>query len=145
MIQFGDGYCEPHPPVADSDGESVEAVRFLGESVTPTRRFDDAHPTMTLEGFRRTVGRVLHGRASRSLPSEGARPLRHGRSRIRTTLHATSTAPAIRPASAPSRAASTKWGSHSRTAPGEAGGPGTVTAATASAKCPSCGWTVEKR
>ena len=48
MVQFGDGHREPHPPVADSDEELVEAVRFLGESVTPTRPFDDAHPTMTL-------------------------------------------------------------------------------------------------
>ncbi|HOA89091.1 CpaF family protein [Propioniciclava tarda] len=48
MVQFGDGHREAHPPVADSDEELVEAVRFLGESVTPTRPFDDAHPTMTL-------------------------------------------------------------------------------------------------
>ena len=48
MIQYGDGHREPHPPVADSDEELVEAVRFLGESVSPTRPFDDAHPTMTL-------------------------------------------------------------------------------------------------
>ena len=48
MVQFGDGHREPHPPVADSDEELVEAVRFLGESVSPTRPFDDAHPTMTL-------------------------------------------------------------------------------------------------
>ncbi len=48
MIQYGDGHREPHAPVADSDEELVEAVRFLGESVTPTRPFDDAHPTMTL-------------------------------------------------------------------------------------------------
>ncbi len=48
MVQFGDGHRETHPSVADSDEELVEAVRFLGESVTPTRPFDDAHPTMTL-------------------------------------------------------------------------------------------------
>ena len=48
MVQFGDGHREPHPPVADTDEELVEAVRLLGESVTPTRPFDDAHPTMTL-------------------------------------------------------------------------------------------------
>ena len=48
MVQYGDGHREPHPPVADSDEELVEALRFLGESVTPTRPFDDAHPTMTL-------------------------------------------------------------------------------------------------
>lgn len=48
MVQFGDGHREPHPPVADSDAELVEAVRFLGESVSPTRPFDDAHPTVTL-------------------------------------------------------------------------------------------------
>ena len=48
MVQYGDGRREPHPPVADSDAELVEAVRFLGESVTPARPFDDAHPTMTL-------------------------------------------------------------------------------------------------
>ncbi len=48
MVQFGDGHREAHPPVADTDEELVEAVRFLGESVRPTRPFDDAHPTMTL-------------------------------------------------------------------------------------------------
>ena len=48
MIQFGDGRREERPPVADSDQELVEAIRFLGESVSPARPFDDAHPTMTL-------------------------------------------------------------------------------------------------
>ena len=48
MVQFGDGHREPHPPVADSDEELVEAVRFLGESAAPARPFDDAHPSMTL-------------------------------------------------------------------------------------------------
>lgn len=48
MVQYGDGRRVPHPPVADSDEELVEAIRFLGESVTPSRPFDDAHPTMTL-------------------------------------------------------------------------------------------------
>ncbi|PIE20915.1 MAG: secretion protein [Arachnia propionica] len=48
MIQYGDGHREPHPPVADSDAELVEAIRFLGESTNPPRPFDDAHPTMTL-------------------------------------------------------------------------------------------------
>ena len=47
-VQYGDGHREPHPPVADSDEELVEAVRFLGETVSPPRPFDDAHPTMTL-------------------------------------------------------------------------------------------------
>lgn len=48
VVQYGDGRREELPPVADSDEELVEAVRFLGESVTPSRPFDDAHPTMTL-------------------------------------------------------------------------------------------------
>lgn len=48
VVQYGDGRREPRPPVADSDEELVEAIRFLGESVSPTRPFDDAHPTMTL-------------------------------------------------------------------------------------------------
>ncbi|WP_415088247.1 hypothetical protein [Micropruina sp.] len=48
MVQFGDGHREQRPPVADSDQELVEAIRFLGESVSPARPFDDAHPTMTL-------------------------------------------------------------------------------------------------
>lgn len=48
VVQYGDGRREEHPPVADSDSELVEAVRFLGESVQPSRPFDDAHPTMTL-------------------------------------------------------------------------------------------------
>ena len=47
-VQYGDGRRETHPPVADSDEELVEAVRFLGETATPSRPFDDAHPTMTL-------------------------------------------------------------------------------------------------
>lgn len=48
VVQYGDGRREPHPPVADSDEELVEAIRFLGESVSPPRPFDDAHPMMTL-------------------------------------------------------------------------------------------------
>ena len=48
MIQYGDGHRESHPPVADSDEELIEAVRFLGETANPPRPFDDAHPTMTL-------------------------------------------------------------------------------------------------
>ena len=48
VVQFGDGRREHHPPVADSDAELVEAIRFLGETVTPARPFDDAHPMMTL-------------------------------------------------------------------------------------------------
>lgn len=47
-VQYGDGRREQHPPVADSDEELVEAVRFLGELSSPTRPFDDAHPMMTL-------------------------------------------------------------------------------------------------
>uniref|UniRef100_UPI0018E5A4BB CpaF family protein n=1 Tax=Desertihabitans aurantiacus TaxID=2282477 RepID=UPI0018E5A4BB len=48
QVQYGDGRRVPHPPVADSDEELVEAVRFLGEMASPSRPFDDAHPTMTL-------------------------------------------------------------------------------------------------
>lgn len=48
VIQYGDGHREEHAPVADSDEELVEAVRFLGQSTTPARAFDDAHPMMTL-------------------------------------------------------------------------------------------------
>ncbi|MFV0428369.1 MAG: CpaF family protein [Arachnia sp.] len=47
-IQYGDGHRESHAPVADSDAELVEAIRFLGETASPARPFDDAHPTMTL-------------------------------------------------------------------------------------------------
>lgn len=47
-VQFGDGSRMTHEPVADSDAELVEAVRFLGEMASPSRPFDDAHPTMTL-------------------------------------------------------------------------------------------------
>jgi pilus assembly protein CpaF len=36
------------PPVADSDAELVEAIRFLGQNSEPSRPFDDTHPTMTL-------------------------------------------------------------------------------------------------
>lgn len=48
VVQFGDGRREIRPPVADSDEELIEAIRFLGESGRPPRPFDDAHPTMTL-------------------------------------------------------------------------------------------------
>ena len=48
VVQYGDGSRVVLPPVADSDEELVEAIRFLGESVSPPRPFDDAHPTMTL-------------------------------------------------------------------------------------------------
>ena len=48
QVQHNDGARHSHPPVADSDDELVEAIRFLGEQARPTRPFDDAHPTMTL-------------------------------------------------------------------------------------------------
>lgn len=48
VVQYGDGHREEHPPVAGSDDELVEAIRFLGEQARPSRPFDDAHPTMTL-------------------------------------------------------------------------------------------------
>ncbi|HZA73459.1 MAG TPA: CpaF/VirB11 family protein [Propionibacteriaceae bacterium] len=48
MVQYGDGRRESMPPVADSDEELVEAIRFLGQNSEPSRPFDDSHPTMTL-------------------------------------------------------------------------------------------------
>lgn len=48
VVQFGDGHRETRPPVADSDEELVEVIRFLGESVSPARPFDDTHPMLTL-------------------------------------------------------------------------------------------------
>jgi hypothetical protein len=48
VVQFGDGHRESRPSVADSDDELVEAIRFLGESVSPARPFDDTHPMLTL-------------------------------------------------------------------------------------------------
>ncbi|MCL2783626.1 MAG: CpaF/VirB11 family protein, partial [Propionibacteriaceae bacterium] len=48
VIQEGDGRRRAHPPVADSDEELVEAIRFLGQTASPPRPFDDAHPMMTL-------------------------------------------------------------------------------------------------
>lgn len=48
VVQYSDGRRESRPPVADSDAELVEAIRFLGETVSPARPFDDAHPMMTL-------------------------------------------------------------------------------------------------
>ncbi|MCC6494940.1 MAG: CpaF family protein, partial [Propionibacteriaceae bacterium] len=48
VVQFGDGRRVAQPAVADSDAELVEAIRFLGESVSPARPFDDVHPMMTL-------------------------------------------------------------------------------------------------
>lgn len=48
VVQFGDGRREQMPPVADSDEELIEAIRFLGQNSEPSRPFDDLHPTMTL-------------------------------------------------------------------------------------------------
>jgi len=48
VIQEGNGQRREHPPVADSDDELVEAIRFLGQTAQPPRPFDDAHPMMTL-------------------------------------------------------------------------------------------------
>ena len=48
IVQYGDGRRVPHAPVADSDEEFVDAIRFLGATANPPRAFDDAHPTMTL-------------------------------------------------------------------------------------------------
>jgi type IV secretory pathway ATPase VirB11/archaellum biosynthesis ATPase len=48
MVQYGDGRRESMRPVADSDEELVEAIRFLGQNSEPSRPFDDTHPTMTL-------------------------------------------------------------------------------------------------
>lgn len=48
MIQYGDGRRERRPPIADSDEELVDAVRFLGQNSEPSRPFDDSHPTITL-------------------------------------------------------------------------------------------------
>jgi pilus assembly protein CpaF len=48
MVQYGDGRRRRMPPVAESDEELVEAIRFLGQNAAPSRPFDDTHPTMTL-------------------------------------------------------------------------------------------------
>ncbi|GAA3702456.1 ATPase, T2SS/T4P/T4SS family [Microlunatus aurantiacus] len=48
VVQYGDGRREKMPPIADSDEELVEAIRFLGQNNQPSRPFDDIHPTMTL-------------------------------------------------------------------------------------------------
>jgi pilus assembly protein CpaF len=48
VVQYGDGRRRQVPPVADSDAELIEAVRFLGQNSEPSRPFDDTHPTMTL-------------------------------------------------------------------------------------------------
>ncbi|SDT41507.1 Type IV secretory pathway ATPase VirB11/Archaellum biosynthesis ATPase [Friedmanniella luteola] len=48
VVQYGDGRRERMPPVADSDDELVEAIRFLGQNGQPSRPFDDTHPSMTL-------------------------------------------------------------------------------------------------
>ena len=48
VVQYADGHREQHAPVADSDEELVEAIRFLGEQAEPSRPFDDVHPMMTV-------------------------------------------------------------------------------------------------
>lgn len=65
-VQFGDGTRRRHTPVADSDAELVDAIRFLGENAHPARPFDDAHPTMTLSlGDRFRLHAIGFGLASR--------------------------------------------------------------------------------
>lgn len=48
VAQHTDGRRSKNPPVAHSDEELVEAVRFLGETAHPPRPFDDAHPMITI-------------------------------------------------------------------------------------------------
>lgn len=48
VVQYGDGRRETMPPVADTDAELIDAIRFLGQNAEPSRPFDDTHPTMTL-------------------------------------------------------------------------------------------------
>ena len=48
VVQFGSGKRQQMPPIAGSDEELVEAVRFLGQNSEPSRPFDDTHPTVTL-------------------------------------------------------------------------------------------------
>jgi pilus assembly protein CpaF len=48
VVQYGDGRRRQMPPVADSDAELIDAVRFLAQNSEPSRPFDDTHPTMTL-------------------------------------------------------------------------------------------------
>ena len=48
VVQYGDGRRKQMSPVAASDAELVEAIRFLGQNSEPSRPFDDTHPTMTL-------------------------------------------------------------------------------------------------
>jgi pilus assembly protein CpaF len=48
VVQYGDGRRERMAPVAESDAELVDAIRFLGQNTEPSRPFDDTHPTMTL-------------------------------------------------------------------------------------------------
>jgi pilus assembly protein CpaF len=48
VVQYGDGRRRTMPPVADTDDELVEAIRFLGQNSQPSRPFDDTHPTMTI-------------------------------------------------------------------------------------------------
>ena len=72
VVQLGDGRRQVMPPVADSDAELVEAIRFLGQNAEPSRPFDDVHPTMTLalgERFRlHAIGFGLSYRPERGDP-----------------------------------------------------------------------------
>jgi pilus assembly protein CpaF len=47
VVQYGDGRRKRMSPVADSDAELIEAIRFLGQNSEPSRPFDDTHPTTT--------------------------------------------------------------------------------------------------
>lgn len=65
-VQYGDGRRVRVAPVADSDAELVDAIRFLGETASPARPFDDAHPTMTLAlGARYRLHAIGFGLAAR--------------------------------------------------------------------------------
>ncbi len=47
-VQYADGCRESFPPVAESDQELVQQIRFLAENADPPRPFDDAHPIVTV-------------------------------------------------------------------------------------------------
>lgn len=76
VVQYSDGHRENRPPVADSDEELVEAIRFLGESVSPARPFDDTHPMLTLGRLRiRLTSGSPHSAASLPLVEPAPSPL----------------------------------------------------------------------
>ena len=75
VVQYGDGRRERRPPVADTDAELIDAIRFLGQNGEPSRPFDDTHPD-DHAGPRGTVPVARH-RVRAVVPAQRGDPPAH--------------------------------------------------------------------